>query len=109
MTPRCLERLSLWPLGLPKQAKQVGYATTRVSTDEIERTNTINPVNALQGKVAGLQMNTGGASAFTSSSSITIRLANSVDKNNSPIFVMNGTIIQEPITVSWPEQIWKSS
>lgn len=47
-------------LGLPKQAKQVGYATTRVSTDEIERTNTINPVNALQGKVAGLQINTGG-------------------------------------------------
>ncbi len=41
-------------LGLPKQARQVGYATTRVSTDEIERTNTINPVNALQGKVAGL-------------------------------------------------------
>ena len=29
-------------LGLPKQARQVGYATTRVSTDEIERTNTIN-------------------------------------------------------------------
>lgn len=28
-------------LGLPKQARQVGYATTRVSTDEIERTNTI--------------------------------------------------------------------
>ena len=37
---------------------KVGYATTRVSTDEIERTNTINPVNALQGKVAGLQINT---------------------------------------------------
>lgn len=29
-------------LGLPKQARQVGYATTRVSTDEIERTNTIS-------------------------------------------------------------------
>lgn len=29
-------------LGLPKQARQVGYATTRVSTDEIERTNTMD-------------------------------------------------------------------
>ena len=95
-------------LGLPKQAKQVGYATTRVSTDEIERTNTINPVNALQGKVAGLQINTGGASGVTSSSSITIRGANSVDKNNSPIFVIDGLIIQEPITGNLAGTDWGS-
>ena len=95
-------------LGLPKQAKQVGYATTRVSTDEIERTNTINPVNALQGKVAGLQINTGGASGVTSSSSITIRGANSVDKNNSPIFVIDGMIIQEPITGNLAGTDWGS-
>ena len=95
-------------LGLPKQAKQVGYATTRVSTDEIERTNTINPVNALQGKVAGLQINTGGASGVTSSSSITIRGANSVDKNNSPIFVIDGMIIQEPITGQLAGTDWGS-
>ena len=95
-------------LGLPKQAKSVGYATTRVSTDEIERTNTINPVNALQGKVAGLQINTGGASGVTSSSSITIRGANSVDKNNSPIFVIDGLIIQEPITGNLAGTDWGS-
>lgn len=95
-------------LGLPKQARQVGYATTRVSTDEIERTNTINPVNALQGKVAGLQINTGGASGVTSSSSITIRGANSVDKNNSPIFVIDGLIIQEPITGNLAGTDWGS-
>lgn len=95
-------------LGLPKQAKSVGYATTRVSTDEIERTNTINPVNALQGKVAGLQINTGGASGVTSSSSITIRGANSVDKNNSPIFVIDGMIIQEPITGQLAGTDWGS-
>lgn len=95
-------------LGLPKQARQVGYATTRVSTDEIERTNTINPVNALQGKVAGLQINTGVASGVTSSSSITIRGANSVDKNNSPIFVIDGLIIQEPITGNLAGTDWGS-
>ncbi len=95
-------------LGLPKQARSVGYATTRVSTDEIERTNTINPVNALQGKVAGLQINTGGASGITSSSSITIRGANSVDKNNSPIFVIDGMIIQEPITGNLSGTDWGS-
>ena len=95
-------------LGLPKQAKQVGYATSRVSTAEIERTNAINPVNALQGKVAGVQINTGGASGVTSSSSITIRGAKSVDKNNSPIFVIDGMIIQEPITGNLSGTDWGS-
>ena len=78
-----LQEVVVTAIGLPKQAKSVGYATTRVSTTEIERANAVNPVNALQGKVAGVQINQGGASGVTSSSSITIRGAKSVDKNNS--------------------------
>ncbi len=85
-------------LGLPKQAKSVGYATTRVSTSEIERASALSPVTALQGKVAGVQINVGGASGITSSSSITIRGAKSVDKNNSPIWVVDGMVIQEALT-----------
>lgn len=85
-------------LGVTKQARSVGYATTRVSTAEMERVNAVNPVNALAGKVAGLSINVGGASGVTSSSTITIRGAKSIDKNNSPIFVVDGMIIQEPIT-----------
>ena len=95
-------------LGLPKQAKSVGYATTRVSTDEMERANAINPVNALQGKVAGVQINAGGASGVTSSSSITIRGAKSVDKNNSPIFVVDGMILQEAMTGNLSGTDWGS-
>jgi iron complex outermembrane receptor protein len=81
-------------LGVPKQARSVGYATSKISPAEIERTNAINPVTALQGKVAGVSINIGGASGVTSSSSITIRGAKSIDKNNSPIFVVDGMIIQ---------------
>lgn len=95
-------------LGLPKQAKSVGYATSRVSTDEIERANVINPVNALQGKVAGVQIDMGGASGVTSSSAITIRGAKSVSKNNSPIFVVDGMIIQEAITGNLSGTDWGS-
>ena len=95
-------------LGLPKQAKSVGYATSRVSTDEIERANVINPVNALQGKVAGVQIDMGGASGVTSSSAITIRGAKSVDKNNSPIFVVDGMIIQEALTGNLAGTDWGS-
>lgn len=59
---KMLGEVTVTALGLPKQAKSVGYATTRVSPTEIERTNSVNPVNALQGKVAGVQINVGGAS-----------------------------------------------
>lgn len=95
-------------LGLPKQAKSVGYATTRVSTAEMERASVMSPVNALQGKVAGVQINAGGASGITSSSSITIRGAKSVDKNNSPIFVIDGMIIQEALTGNLAGTDWGS-
>ena len=84
--------------GQVKQSKQVGYATARVDAELIERANVINPVNALQGKVAGMQIDAGGASGVTSSSAITIRGAKSLDKNNSPIWVIDGMIIQEPVT-----------
>jgi len=90
-----LEEVVVTALGVPKQARSVGYATAKVSPTEIERTNAVNVVNALQGKVAGVNINIGGASGVTSSSAITIRGAKSIDKNNSPIFVIDGMIIQE--------------
>lgn len=103
-----LEEVVVTALGLPKQARSVGYATARVSTTEMERASVISPVNALQGKVAGLQINTGGASGITSSSSITIRGAKSIDKNNSPIFVIDGMIIQEAMTGNLDGTDWGS-
>ena len=56
-----LEEVVITAFGIPKQARSVGYATSKVPTTEIERANAINPVNALQGKVAGLSINQGGA------------------------------------------------
>ena len=103
-----LQEVVVTAIGLPKQAKSVGYATTRVSTQEIERANAVNPVNALQGKVAGVQINAGGASGVTSSSAITIRGAKSVDKNNSPIWVIDGMIIQEAVTGNLSGTDWGS-
>lgn len=44
---KTLNEVVITAYGMPKQAKQVGYATTKVSTEEIERINAVNPVNAL--------------------------------------------------------------
>ncbi|HOO95536.1 MAG TPA: SusC/RagA family TonB-linked outer membrane protein, partial [Proteiniphilum sp.] len=103
-----LSEVVVTALGITKQARSVGYATTSVSTTEIERVNAINPITALQGKVAGLDINLTGASGVTSSSSITIRGAKSIDKNNSPIFVVDGMIIQEPLRGALDGTDWGS-
>lgn len=103
-----LSEVVVTALGIVKQSRSVGYATTSVSTSEIERINAINPVTALQGKVAGLDINVTGASGVTSSSSITIRGAKSIDKNNSPIFVVDGMIIQEPLRGALDGTDWGS-
>lgn len=103
-----IDEVVVTALGVTKQARSVGYATTKVSTREIERANAINPVNALQGKVAGVSITAGGASGVTSSSAITIRGAKSIDKNNSPIFVIDGMIIQEPIKGALDGTDWGS-
>ena len=105
---KVLQEVVVTALGITKQARSVGYATSKVSTEEIARTNAINPITALQGKVAGVNINAVGASGVTSSSSITIRGAKSIDKNNSPIFVIDGMIIQEPIRGALDGTDWGS-
>ena len=80
-------------MGIRKQNRALGYATTTVKGDDISSTNTLSPINALQGKVAGVNI-AAGAGGVTGSSSITIRGAKSLSKNNSPIFVIDGIVLQ---------------
>ncbi len=88
------EAVTVTALGGRKQNRALGYSSTAVKGDELSRTNTISPINALQGKVAGLQISTNGSSGVTSSPVITLRGAKSLTKNNSPIFVIDGIVMQ---------------
>ena len=62
--------------------------------DALARTNTISPINALQGKVAGLNVGVSGSSGLTSTPMVTLRGAKSLDKNNSPIYVIDGIVME---------------
>jgi TonB-linked SusC/RagA family outer membrane protein len=84
-----LEETVVTALGLTRDAKSVSYAVQQVNTDQIVGANETNMVNALSGKVAGLQVNAstgvaGGSSYFL------IRGANSIDRNNQPLIVVDG-------------------
>jgi len=75
--------------GIKRAARAIGAATQTVKGAEIAESGRENFVNALQGRVAGVQItNSGGTPG--SSSSILIRGATSISGNNQPLFVVNG-------------------
>ncbi len=79
-------------LGIKREAKRVGYATTSVDNDYITAVRTTNFGNSLQGKVAGLNISA-PAGGPGGSSKIRIRGQSSFGGNNSPLIIVNGVPI----------------
>ncbi len=79
-------------LGIKRQTKALGYAVTELKSDELERANTVSPVTALQGKVAGVEISQSDGGMF-GSTKIQIRGASTLNANNQPIFVVDGVIL----------------
>jgi iron complex outermembrane recepter protein len=88
-------------LGVNKQNRKLGYAVTTLKGDEINRTNTVNPITALQGKVAGVNVNVMTAGGVQTSPFIQIRGAKVLGKagqnSNQPIFVIDGTVMENNV------------
>ena len=90
-----LDEVVVTALGISREKKALGYAVTEVGGDEMlkSRGGVSNPINALQGKVAGLQI-AGGAGSMGGSSKILIRGTSSISGNNQPLFVIDGVPIE---------------
>ncbi len=93
-----MQEVVVTALGIKQQNRKLGYSVTTVKGDELTRTNTVNPITALQGKVAGVNINVMGAAGVQTSPSIQIRGANVLgntpgQSNNQPIFVIDGNVI----------------
>ncbi|MEO7976301.1 SusC/RagA family TonB-linked outer membrane protein [Flavobacterium sp.] len=85
-----LESVVVTALGIKKSEKAVGYATTKVSGDDVNRGNNQNLVSALSGKVSGLQVTASGG-APGQASRLVIRGGNkSLTGNNEPLYVIDG-------------------
>ena len=61
---QALEEVVVTAMGISREKKALGYAVSEVNGDELikSRGGLSNPVNALQGKVAGLQISSGAGS-----------------------------------------------
>ncbi len=85
---QAIEGVVVTALGISREKKALGYAVQDVKGDELAETRPANVVNAMQGKVAGVQI-TNASGAVGSSSRIVIRGNNSFG-NNQPLFVVDG-------------------
>ena len=91
---KTLNEVVVTALGISREKKALGYASQQVDSEELVQNRQANLVNALQGKVAGVTINsTGGAPG--QGARILIRGINSIDVNrdNQPLFVIDGILL----------------
>lgn len=86
---RNLDEVVVTALGINKQARSLGYAATTVKPDELTVNRTPNLMNALQGKVAGVNIS-GLGTGPAGTSKIRIRGQSSISGQNNPLIVING-------------------
>ncbi|TMI74236.1 MAG: SusC/RagA family TonB-linked outer membrane protein [Bacteroidetes bacterium] len=79
-------------MGVKKQKKEVGYSTTTVGAKELTAGKATNIGSALQGKAAGLMVQSPNSSV-TNDVRVTLRGNRSISGNNQPILVVDGTIL----------------
>lgn len=90
-----LNEVVVTAMGISREKKALGYAVTEVGGDEMikARGGLNNPVNALQGKIAGLQI-TSSTGSMGGSSKVLLRGVSSLSGNNQPLFVIDGVPIE---------------
>ncbi len=86
---RSVEEVVVTALGISKESRRLGYAATNVKADELTINRTPNLMNALQGKVAGVNIS-GLGTGPAGTSKIRIRGQSSISGQNNPLIVING-------------------
>lgn len=99
-----LDAVVVTALGMKRSEKSLGYAMKELKGDELN-SNLINPVSALQGKVAGVEIANSDGGLF-GSTKIQIRGASTLGKNNQPIYVVDGIILSNDVKEGNPD--WDS-
>jgi TonB-linked SusC/RagA family outer membrane protein len=84
-----LDEVVVTALGIERTQKSLGYATTKVSSEDLTINRTPNIMNALQGKVAGVNIS-GLGTGPGGTSKIRIRGQSSMSGQNNPLIVVNG-------------------
>ncbi|MFC4722982.1 SusC/RagA family TonB-linked outer membrane protein [Geojedonia litorea] len=86
-----LNEVVITAFGIKRETRELGYSVTQVKTDDVDLTGQTNPLAAIQGRVAGVQISqTSGSSG--GGIDILIRGITSVNPNrsNQPLIIIDG-------------------
>jgi TonB-linked SusC/RagA family outer membrane protein len=93
-----LSEVIVTAFGVKQQKKALGYAATEISNKQLLESKQPNVINALQGRVAGVQVNsTGGGPG--QGARIVIRGPKSALGGNQPLFVIDGVIVDNSTVI----------
>ena len=87
-----LSEVTVTALGITKRSRGLGYSATNVKPDELTVNRTPNPVNALEGKVAGVNITSLGTGPG-GTSKVRIRGQSAITGGDNPLIVVNGVPI----------------
>ena len=91
-----LNEVVVTALGIEKDTRSLGYSTQQIKAEQISQKSEPNVLNALQGKVSGV--NISSASGLPgSSTNINIRGITSLQGSNQPLFVVDGIPISNDL------------
>ncbi|MEA5080875.1 MAG: SusC/RagA family TonB-linked outer membrane protein [Dysgonamonadaceae bacterium] len=85
-----LQEVVVTAMGITREKKSLGYGISSVSGDEITKAQTVNPMMALSGKIAGLEVSSAANPGGTQN--VAIRGFSSFG-NNQPLYVVDGVPI----------------
>lgn len=87
-----LDEVVITALGIKSKPRELTYSVQTVGNDDIENSNETNIVSALSSKAAGVQV-TASSGSVGASANIRVRGSTSINRNNSPLFVVDGVPI----------------
>ena len=86
-----LDNVVITALGLTRQERTLGYASSTVRADEIAKGRAADAMSGLIGKVAGMQISSSGGTG--TSQKVIVRGYSSLTGSNQPLYVVDGVPI----------------
>ena len=104
-TANQLNAVVVTAMGIERQSKTLSYAAETVGGDDVADIKSVNMINALQGKAAGLQI-TPNSTGAGGSSKILFRGNKSINGSNQPLGVVDGVPLMMNITSDQVDSNW---
>jgi TonB-linked SusC/RagA family outer membrane protein len=88
---QALDEVVVTAFGIERQAKSLGYASVKVTSEDLTRVSVGNPLESLSGKVAGVDISSPAQPG--ASTKVIFRGFSSITGSNNPLYIVDGSPI----------------